>query len=286
MASGSALGVDSISDSSNSSSETDSDSDGNVRFSEFDSDSGSDDDAFLGFGEPGDTPVFTWDKSYGPRPNPITDFDDSNTGPTKSLNTEATALDFFSLFIDDAMLLRWCDFTEMNAVHKRASDPNMHKGEWSKPSLEEMKTLLAICITVNNGLEPCRIEMLWVRKPDRWLYHTPGFWRVMTEKRFHQIKHYLQVSKPITDGSVSRDRLSKVRSFLTDVQARFAAQFVPSEFVAIDECMIPFKGRWRGKQYIRAKPVKWGIKSGWLTGGPATTASSGSTQARSPCQIT
>ena len=63
MASGSALGVDIFSDSSFSSSETDSDSDGNVRFSEFDSDSrqrsGSDDDAFLGFGEPADTPVFT-----------------------------------------------------------------------------------------------------------------------------------------------------------------------------------------------------------------------------------
>ena len=102
MASGSALRVDIISDSSFSSSETDSDSDGNVRFSEFDSDSrqrsGSNDDAFLGFGEPADTPVFTWDKSYGPRPNPIPDFDDSNTGPTNSLNAEATTLDFFSLF--------------------------------------------------------------------------------------------------------------------------------------------------------------------------------------------
>ena len=103
MASGSALGVDIFSDSSFSSLETDSDSDGNVRFSEFDSDSrqrsGSDDDAFLGFGEPADTPVFTWDKSYGPRPNPIPDFDDSNTGPANSLNAEATTLDFFSLFM-------------------------------------------------------------------------------------------------------------------------------------------------------------------------------------------
>ena len=94
-----------VSDSSFSSSETDSDSDGNVRFSEFDSDSrqhsGSDDDAFLGFGEPADTPVFTWDKLYGPRarPNPIPDFDDSNNGPTNSLNAEATMLDFFSLFM-------------------------------------------------------------------------------------------------------------------------------------------------------------------------------------------
>ena len=120
MAFGSALGIDIISDSSFSSSETDSDSDGNVRFSEFDSDSrqrsGSDDDAFLGFGEPADTPVFTWDKSYGPRPNPIPDFDDSNTGPTNSLNAEATTLDFFSLF----MMLpepRWCDFTETNTTY-------------------------------------------------------------------------------------------------------------------------------------------------------------------------
>ena len=131
------------------------------------------------------------------------------------------------------MLLRWCDFTETNAVHQRASDPNKHKGEWSKPSLEERKTFLAICITINNGLEPCRIEMLWVRKPDRWLYHTPGFWRVMTEKRYRQIKRYFQVSKPVTDGSVSRDRLSKVRSFLADIQARFAAQFFPSEYESL-----------------------------------------------------
>ena len=57
MASSSALGVDIISDSSNSSSETDSDSDGNLGFYEFDSDSGRDEDAFLGFGDPGDAPV-------------------------------------------------------------------------------------------------------------------------------------------------------------------------------------------------------------------------------------
>ena len=97
MASGSALGVDIISDSSISSSETDLDSDGNVRFLNLTATvtltvSGSDDDAFLGFGEPADTPVFTWDKSYGPRPNPSPDFDDSNTEPTNSLNAEATAL--------------------------------------------------------------------------------------------------------------------------------------------------------------------------------------------------
>ena len=130
MASTSRLGVDISADPSSSSPETDSDSDGNVGFSEFDSDSGSDDDAFLGFGDPGDTPVFTWDKSYGPSPNPIRDFDDASAGPTTRLTAEATSLDFFNLFIDDAMLLRWCDFTETNAVHKRVSDPTRHKGEW------------------------------------------------------------------------------------------------------------------------------------------------------------
>ena len=101
MASGSGLGVDIISDSSISSSETDSDSDGNVRFSEFDSDSRKRQRCVPGVWSTGCTPVFTWDKLYRPRPNPIADFDDSNTGPTNSLNAEATALDFFSLFIDD-----------------------------------------------------------------------------------------------------------------------------------------------------------------------------------------
>ena len=30
--------------------------------------------------------------------------------------------------------------------------------------------------------------------------------------------------------------------------------------MSVDECMVPFHGRLAFKQYIREKPIKWGIK--------------------------
>ncbi|XP_054290788.1 piggyBac transposable element-derived protein 3-like [Macrosteles quadrilineatus] len=34
----------------------------------------------------------------------------------------------------------------------------------------------------------------------------------------------------------------------------------PPEYLAVDEAVIPFKGRSRGKQYLKKKPKKWGFK--------------------------
>ena len=123
MASGSGLGVDIISDSSISSSETDSDSDGNVRFSEFDSDSRSRRRCVPA--------ILTWgsvnrvthlclpgiNRTDHGRTQSLISTIPIPDQPTVSLNAEATTLDFFSLFIDDVMLLRWCDFTETNTTY-------------------------------------------------------------------------------------------------------------------------------------------------------------------------
>ena len=58
------------------------------------------------------------------------------------------------------------------------------------------------------------------------------------------------------------DRARKIRVTLME---RFEAELVLHERIPIDEVMIPLKGRWGGKQYIRSKLVKWGIR---CVGGP------------------
>ena len=56
------------------------------------------------------------------------------------------------------------------------------------------------------------------------------------------------------------DKLYKVR-FITDhLGKRFAEEFTPHQQVAVDECMIPFRGRLSFKQYHKDKPTKWGVK--------------------------
>jgi hypothetical protein len=55
------------------------------------------------------------------------------------------------------------------------------------------------------------------------------------------------------------DPLFKVRKVFDEVRNRCRKQAV-DEFQSIDEQLIPFKGRHRSKQYLPAKPHKWGIK--------------------------
>jgi hypothetical protein len=55
--------------------------------------------------------------------------------------------------------------------------------------------------------------------------------------------------------------LYKVRALLDLISPRFDSEYNIHQECAIDEAMIPYKGRLAIKQYIKNKPTKWGIKS-------------------------
>jgi len=44
------------------------------------------------------------------------------------------------------------------------------------------------------------------------------------------------------------------------LRAKFKSSWSPHQFVAIDECLVLFKGRWIGRQHIRGKPHATGLK--------------------------
>jgi hypothetical protein len=50
-----------------------------------------------------------------------------------------------------------------------------------------------------------------------------------------------------------------VRLFVDSIKSRFR-EIEVEEYNAVDELIIPFKGRSSLKQYVRNKPHKWGIK--------------------------
>ena len=66
------------------------------------------------------------------------------------------------------------------------------------------------------------------------------------------------------------DKLCKVRWLVNHLKKTFQSQFSPAEDISVDECMIPFRGRWSAKCYDSSKPIKWGVKV-WM----ACCASSG-----------
>ncbi len=86
----------------------------------------------------------------------------------------------------------------------------------------------------------------------------------MTNKRFEQIRRYLHFTN--NDNPDADDRLWKLRPFLEKLKISFREAVDGEEFQAVDEMMIPFKGKSSLKQYIKSKPHKWGYKV-WVRAG-------------------
>ncbi len=56
------------------------------------------------------------------------------------------------------------------------------------------------------------------------------------------------------------DRIWHVRPFVDHLRQQFRAVYSPSRVLVVDESMVHTKARLNMKQYIPAKPYKWGIK--------------------------
>ena len=61
-------------------------------------------------------------------------------------------------------------------------------------------------------------------------------------------------------GQPGHDKLFKVRPLLDMVLPKFESEYELHQYVTIDEAMIHFKSRLRFKQYMKAKPTKWGFE--------------------------
>ena len=85
----------------------------------------------------------------------------------------------------------------------------------------------------------------------------------MTKIRFEEVSQYLHFSNSESEpqcGEENFDRLYKVRSLLSGVLENSQKAYEPSKNLSIDEGMIAFKGRLSFRQYMPAKPTKYGIK--------------------------
>ncbi|KAI7805246.1 putative piggyBac transposable element-derived protein 4-like [Triplophysa rosa] len=99
------------------------------------------------------------------------------------------------------------------------------------------------------------------------LFHVPFPATVMTRDRFLTISCNLYISDPLEDavndqkrGTEAYDRLHRVKPLLDLIRNRCMSIYHPKQHISVDERMIPTKARLSFKQYMKAKPTKWGIK--------------------------
>ena len=128
-------------------------------------------------------------------------------------------------------------------------------GSWQDVTPDEIKRLIALLIYFGLVKVVGSVEKYWSKKT---LYH--GLWAraIMSRERFKAIMALLHVVDPATE--VPGEKLLEVESFVDYFKTRCRELYQPRQNVAIDERMVKSRHRSGIRQYIKAKPTKWGIK--------------------------
>ena len=128
--------------------------------------------------------------------------------------------------------------------------------KWQDTTRQEVKAYLGICLIMGtNNLPP--LAMYWSSDP---FIGDTGIQNVVTKNRFEKLSQYLHFSNSATELQRGEDRLYWVCSVLSKVLENIQKAYEPSQNLSIDEGMIAFKGRLSFRQYMPAKPTKYGIK--------------------------
>lgn len=105
-----------------------------------------------------------------------------------------------------------------------------------------------------------RLSNYWSTDP---FLKVPCVSQVMTSKRYKKLIENLHLNDnntAVRKGEVGYDKLHNVRPLIKNLQKTITTYYNPSGTMAVDESMIPFKGKCFIKQYMTKKPIKWGYK--------------------------
>jgi hypothetical protein len=127
-------------------------------------------------------------------------------------------------------------------------------------SLPEIKAFFALRISMELLLYKNRYEEYW-RTKNSSICQTPGYANVMTKDHVLAIWACLHVVNEDDPNLNKSDKIYKVRPVFNHLLAKFKHNHVPFCHLSLDEGMIPTKNKLSIKQYIKDKPIHWGIKT-------------------------
>ena len=208
----------------------------------------SDDEEFVGFQNLWNTVAADFRQRHRPAYTSI-------PGCVTLLPPETPAKVYFGLFFDDECLEHIVEETNRYAQRERQLNPPPPSApKWIDVKKKDIESFLGLCLLMGIIRLPHRHDY-WRRS--KWLLETK-FNEVMPRDRFDLIWRYLHLQN--NEDNLGGDRLYKVRWFIDYLRNKFETVYTPGENVTLDESMIKYKGRLAFRQYMPAKPIKWGIK--------------------------
>ena len=100
-----------------------------------------------------------------------------------------------------------------------------------------------------------RERMYWCRDEDLDVSFVSSR---MSRNRFKDLKRYLHLAD--NDHIDRSDKLFKIRPLVEYINAKLQQHGVFSQFLSIDEEMVPYFGHHSAKMFIRSKPIRFGYK--------------------------
>eukprot|EP00106_Octopus_bimaculoides_P016965 XP_014784407.1 PREDICTED: uncharacterized protein LOC106879391 [Octopus bimaculoides] len=115
----------------------------------------------------------------------------------------------------------------------------------------------------NESEENDSLPRLWNYWSPDVRYGDPYISSIMSKTRYSKISQYLHLTDSANAPSKNDpnyDPLYKVRPIIDLLVNNYRTVYLPGKNLSVDEAMIGYKGRVHFRQYMPAKPTKWGIK--------------------------
>ena len=178
-------------------------------------------------------------------------------GATRAFDVDSRPVDYFNAFWGDDLWEHLVLETNRYADQEREKNPPPpHAPKWSDVDVDTMKAFMGLCMAMGILKVPHRNDYWRCRK---FLFRT-NFNSVMPRDRFNLIWRYLHLNNNEAPRPACPDKLVKVRHLIDYLNTNFMELYRSHGNSTVDETMVKFKGRLSFRQYLPAKPTKWGIK--------------------------
>ena len=178
-------------------------------------------------------------------------------GPTVTLEADTVELDFFALMFNLDLCV-WIS-AETNCYAEQLQQQKGRRDmKWKPTTSDEIPSYLGIRIYMS-VIDLSYIEKYW---SGDLFFRGFTIANIMTRDRFEKLQQYFHVADHTGYDRMdpNRDKCHPVRPMLTFVSDACLENYVPHKEQSIDEAMIAFRGQLSFRQYIPAKPTKYGIK--------------------------
>lgn len=175
-------------------------------------------------------------------------------------NSTYTPMDLFKLFFSNEAIKTICQHTNKQAAKNIA---NGKKYSWTDINSQEFfkyvgLTFYFALVKMNS------IQDYWKRNT---IFSIPFPPNVMPRDRYRMISWNIHMSDPDKDvendnkkGTPDHDRLFRLRPLMDTISEACKAFYHPRRNLSVDERMLASKAQIGLKQYMKAKPPKWGFK--------------------------